>query len=120
MLAPPCRAKGVAFIHGAAIKEIAGDAAIGVQPALNFARWERAWNGGRREQNVAQELCVAGRDRFARGGHRIEGSRGAAVNVGGLNQQHATSAGAGRLHDSLGELRVDLRSQVAHEARYLG
>jgi hypothetical protein len=40
------RAKGVAFIHGAAIKEIAGDAAIGVQPALNFARWERSWNGG--------------------------------------------------------------------------
>jgi hypothetical protein len=46
MLAPPCRAKGVASIHGATIKEIAGDAAIGVQPSLNFARRERSWNGG--------------------------------------------------------------------------
>ena len=84
VLAPPCRAKNVAFIHGAAIKEIAGDAAIGVQPALNFARRKRAWNGGGREQNVAQEFCIAGRDRFARGGYCIEGASGAAVDVGGL------------------------------------
>jgi hypothetical protein len=120
MLAPPCRAEGVALIHGAAIEEIAGDAAIGVQPALNFARRERARNGGGREQNIAQELCVAGRDRFARGGHCIEGASEAAVDVGGLNQQHAMSIGAARLRDLLGELEVDLRSQVAREAANVG
>src|SRR4029450_9150437 len=54
MLAPPCRAKGVALVHGTAIVEVTGDATVGVELALNLARRERAWDGGGGEQNIAQ------------------------------------------------------------------
>src|SRR6516225_7153387 len=46
MLAPPCRAKGVALVHGTAVEKVTGDATVGVEPALNLAWREHAWNGG--------------------------------------------------------------------------
>src|SRR5437773_6455747 len=90
MLAPPCRAKGVALVHGTAIEEVTGDATVGIEPALNLARRERAWNGGGGEQNIAQELWVTCRDRLAGGGHRIARASRTQVDGRAVTEQHAS------------------------------
>ena len=119
MLAAPYRAERLALIRGITIVKIARDAAVHVEPTIDLARRKRAGNGGRGEENIAQDVRITRRDRLAGGGHRIEGAAGAEIDVGGLNEEHALSVGAGP-HDPFGEIKIHLRTQVAHQAGHVG